>query len=98
MRPLFPGPLSTAKALLPARIDSGQISSFTPGSSFFTEEKFERLQIIIILKGEMLNLHLEGMVAVRASGEDSEQRCAFAMQTHGKRIQKECWFIRLVKA
>lgn len=61
-------------------------------SSFLTKEKFEILQIIIILKGEMLNLYLEGIVAVKnvdiASGKDSEQRCAFSIQMHGKKIKR----------
>lgn len=79
-----------------------QIFSFFLGSSFLTKEQFEILKIIIILKGEMLNLYLEDIVAVKnvdiASAKDRKHRFALSIQMHGGENQKECLFISLGKA
>lgn len=75
---------------------------FEDRSSFLTKEKFEILKIIVILKGEMLNLYLEDIAAVKnvdiASGKASKKWFASSIQMHGKKIQMECLFVRLMKA
>lgn len=50
----------------------------------------------------MLNLYLEDIAAVKnvdiASGKASKKWFAFSIQMHGKKIQMECLFVRLMKA
>lgn len=67
------------------------------------------MKIIIILKGEMLNLYLEDSAAVKnvdiASAKDRKHWFALSIQMHGwggggrgAGNQKECLFISLGKA
>lgn len=54
------------------------------------------------MKGEILNLYLEDIAAVKnvdiASGKDSQQWFAFSIQMHGKKSKMEYLLISLVKA
>lgn len=60
------------------------------------------MKIIIILKGEMLNLYLEDIAAVKnvdiASAKTRKRWFALSIQMHGGKHQKECLFISLGKA
>lgn len=61
------------------------------------------MKIIIILKGEMLNLYLEDIAAVKnvdiASAKDRKHCLTLSIQMHGGGgNQKECLFISLRKA
>ena len=80
-----------ADAFLPSRIYLGQVCTFMPGSSFLTKEQFEILKIIIILKGEMLNLYLEDTVAVKnvdIASSDKDRKPCFSTQMHEKEIKR----------
>lgn len=83
-----------AGAFLPSRIYLGQLCTFTPGSSFLTKEPFEMRKIMIILKGDMLNLYLEDTVAVgnvnvASSDKDRKPGLASSTQMHEKEIKQE---------